>query len=232
MREQSLISPLLRCFEDLGYITRTEFRTPWSIPDILAVKPDRRKVFQRRAKGQTIPLTRELYWEVLSLIPDKDSDNAADWHQLAQDLALSPSYFRRQILARLIRNRYVEVKQDKCVKINGFHPYCSTLVSVEAKVKNWRHAGEQALRHKQFVNQAFVALPSQHIRPALRQLDAFQKVNLGLLEVDERGQVLHHHVPENRPPTIPSLYYVALDSLWAKVQGQIMRGNSSQARRS
>lgn len=231
MREESLIPPLLRHFEDLGYVACTEFRTPWAIPDVLAVEPDQRKVSQRLDKGQTIPLTRELYWEVLALIPDKYTDGSADWRQLARQLDLSPSYFRRQILAQLVRNRYVEVREGKCVKINGFHPYCNTLVSVEAKVKNWRHAGEQALRHQRFVNQAYAALPSQHIHPALRQLSAFQEANLGLLEIDENGHVLTHHVPEYRPATIFSLYYVALDFLWARVQGKGLWGEPPQNRR-
>ena len=218
MLEQSLIPPLLRHFEELGYVTCTEFRTPWAIPDVLAVFPDKEKVAQRLAKGQKTPLTRELYWEVLGLIPDKGNHTPVEWSRLAESLHLSPSYFRKHILARLSRNSYIEVQQNRCVKINGFHPYCTTLVSVEAKVKNWRRAGDQALRHQHFVNQAFVALPSQHIGPALRHLKAFEKANIGLFEVDEGGHILSHHMPEPRPAIIDTLYYVALDSLWDKVQ--------------
>lgn len=227
IREETLIPPLLQYFEDLGYITRTEFRTSWSVPDVLAVQPNKNKVLQRITKGQHTPLTRELYWEVLNCIPDKDNNEEMEWSILAHKLSLSPSYFRRQILTRLIRNSYIEVRHDKCVKINGFHPYCNTLISVEAKVKNWRHAGEQALRHQRFVNQAFVALPSKHLRPALRELNAFQKANLGLLEINENNLVISHHIPERRPATLLNLYYVALDSLWVRVQDQILGMNSS-----
>lgn len=220
MKEQSLIFPIVRYLRSNGYVTCTEYRTPWAVPDILAVCLDEEKVNQRLAKGQITPLTRELYWQILKLIPDIEQYCYMDVNTIAVNVGLSPSYLTSKILNTLRRNNYIVVQDGKCAKINGFHPYSKTLVSVEAKVKDWKHAGEQALRHQKFVNQAYVALPSQHIKPALNNLDAFRKANLGLLEINAQDQIIQHFRPTYRDPILDTLYNAALDSLWAIVQSE------------
>ena len=214
IKEQSLIPPIINYLQKNGYITCTEYRTPWAIPDVLAVYPDRIKVQQRIAKGQITPLTRELFWEILTLIPDKKHNSYIDTRLIAERVGLSHSYLSAKLLNPLRRNKYIEIKNGQCTKINGFHPYSKTLISVEAKVKDWKRAGEQALRHQKFVNQAYVALPSQHIKPSLKNLDAFKKANIGLLEVNEHGQVVRHFMPIYREPILDTMYKVALDTLW------------------
>lgn len=218
MKEETLISPLINHFRTNGYITCTEYRTPWAIPDILAVCPDENKVQQRVSKGQIKPLTRELFWEILNLIPDKERNSCVGTNQLAEIVGLSISYLEAKILNPLCRNNYIEILDGRCVKINGFHPYSKTLISIEAKVKDWKRAGEQALRHQKFVNQAFVALPTKHINPALKNVNDFKKANLGLLEVDEQGQVTQHFIPRYQKPALEALYNVALDTLWTVLQ--------------
>ena len=220
MKEQSLISPIIKYFRRNGYVTCTEYRTPWAIPDVLAVCLDEKKVNQRLAKGQITPLTRELYWQILKLIPDIEQHSYIDIKRIAVNVGLSPSYLVSKILNTLRSNNYIVVQDGKCAKINGFHPYSKTLISVEAKVKDWKHAGEQALRHQKFVNQAYVALPSQHIRPALNNLDAFKNANLGLLEVNAQAQIVRHFTPVYQDPVLDTLYNTVLDSLWAIVQSE------------
>lgn len=220
MKEESLIPPLISYFRNSGYITCTEYRTPWAVPDILAVCPDENKVQQRIAKGQIIPLTRELFWEILNLIPDKKEDSGIDATYIAEYVGLSHHYLLAKILSPLRRNNYIEIQEGKCVKINGFHPYSKTLVSIEAKVKDWKRAGEQALRHQKFVNQAYVALPTKHIRPALKHMDEFKKANLGLLEIDDNGIIFIRFTPKYRKPALEALYNVALDTLWALLQSE------------
>jgi hypothetical protein len=216
IKETSLIPPLINYFKNSGYITCTEFRTPWAIPDVLAVSPNTDRVQQRILKGQIIPLTNEIYWKILDLIPDKN-DSFICVTDLADQVNLSPSYLRTKILKSLSRNHYIDIEDDKCVKINGFHPYSNTLVSVEAKVKDWKRAGEQALRHQHFVNQAYVALPSRYINPALKNINDFQKSNLGLLEISEDNKILQRFIPEYLTPVWKTLYNVALDTLWSEL---------------
>lgn len=220
VKEQSLIFPIVKYLRSNGYVTCTEYRTPWAIPDVLAACLDEEKVNQRLAKGQITPLTRELYWQILKLIPDTEQYSHIDVKTIAQNVGLSPSYLMSKILNTLRRNNYIVIQDGKCAKINGVHPYSKTLVSVEAKVKDWKHAGEQALRHQKFVNQAYVALPSQHIRPALNNLDAFKNANLGLLEVNTQDQIIQHFIPAYQDPVLDTLYNAALDSLWAIVQSE------------
>jgi hypothetical protein len=220
VKERSLIFPIVRYLRSNGCVTCTEYRTPWAVPDILAVCLDEAKVKQRLAKGQITPLTRELYWQILKLIPDTEQCCYMDVNTIAANVGLSPSYLTSKILNTLRRNNYIVVQDGKCAKINGFHPYSKTLISVEAKVKDWKHAGEQALRHQKFVNQAYVALPSQHIKPALNNLDAFKKANLGLLEINTQDQIIEHFIPMYQDPTLDTLYNAALDSLWGIVQSE------------
>lgn len=67
-----------------------------------------------------------------------------------------------------------------------------TVVSIEAKLKNWKRALLQANRYKKFSNYSFVLLNQQYARPALSNIHKFKELNIGLMTMDEIGYTLHY----------------------------------------
>ncbi len=73
-------------------------------------------------------------------------------------------------------------------------------VAIEAKLKNWQRALQQAYRYKWFAKKAYVILPSENIGPALKRLDLFQKLGVGLASIDSKlGLEVHFQSKEEKP---------------------------------
>lgn len=70
----------------------------------------------------------------------------------------------------------------------------------EMKLSNWKRALAQAFRYKAFAEVSFVVLDSKYINRALKQLDKFQRANIGLLSIDLDGNLQIHHQPSNDDP--------------------------------
>jgi hypothetical protein len=80
-------------------------------------------------------------------------------------------------------------KQYKVLK--NYQPITETIISIEAKLRNWKKALQQACRYKRFSNQSYVLLDDHYVKPALRQIDLFKEVNVGLLSMTDAGYNLH-----------------------------------------
>lgn len=75
----------------------------------------------------------------------------------------------------------------------------------EAKLSNWSRALTQAFRYKAFVNKSFVILDHDHINPALSNTDKFCKANVGLISIDDSGNVQCYYNPYYEAPYSPRL---------------------------
>lgn len=64
------------------------------------------------------------------------------------------------------------------------------ICSFEFKLANWRRALYQATRYRAFSHRVFVVLPSTSLSPALRHLEVFRKLNVGLISHDPVGNSL------------------------------------------
>lgn len=73
----------------------------------------------------------------------------------------------------------------------------------EAKLKNWKRAIVQAFRYKAFTNISYVILDHDHVSPALLQRERFVKSNIGLMSIDDSGEVYYHYRPYYEPPYSP-----------------------------
>ena len=58
-----------------------------------------------------------------------------------------------------------------------------SIVAVEAKVKNWRRALQQAYRDKLFADRVYVALPEEFSAAAISNLSEFKHASVGLIIV-------------------------------------------------
>jgi hypothetical protein len=97
-------------------------------------------------------------------------------------------------LKKVSRGKYKVVKKYKLIT--------DTIISIEAKLKNWQRALHQAIRYKRFSNKSYVLLDRKFIKPALKNIHAFKERNVGLLSMDSNGYVVHFSPkPEDAPQT-------------------------------
>lgn len=70
-------------------------------------------------------------------------------------------------------------------------------ITVEFKIKNWRHAIEQVKSHKLGADRAYICLPIK--RPSEELLNALSKEHVGLyLYSPDNPQMMHEYLPAPR----------------------------------
>lgn len=87
--------------------------------------------------------------------------------------------------------------------------YCDILpevITVEAKVKDWRGALQQAIRNSIFAHRSFIALPSS-IVSRLHCPAGFERHGIGILEVDEGENVRVSRDARRNTPAVWDYYF-------------------------
>lgn len=98
-------------------------------------------------------------------------------------------------------------------KVGPFGQKCVRTYAFELKLRNWQRALVQAYKYSSFANYSWVILDQAHIKPALANIAAFQRANIGLLSIDITGAITYHHQPKFQTPYSPNLYNSLLGNL-------------------
>ena len=72
-----------------------------------------------------------------------------------------------------------------------------SMMAIEAKLKDWRRALQQAHRDKLFADRAYVVLPEKYSAAAIENLDQFRRASVGLMIVCDDGVKTYYHPPRN-----------------------------------
>jgi len=72
------------------------------------------------------------------------------------------------------------------------------IYSVEAKLSKWDHALSQAIRYLDYANQSWVILDSSCAKSAIKNIDKFQRFNIGLATIDTSGKFKVQYKPTSR----------------------------------
>lgn len=91
------------------------------------------------------------------------------------------------------------------------------LVSIEAKLKNWKRALIQAYKYRSFSKKSYVFMDIDYIDAPLENLDEFKKYNIGLGSVSYEGIQIYHE-PNSENPFSELLYKKALETFNNDVQ--------------
>lgn len=96
-----------------------------------------------------------------------------------------------KILQEYIKAQFFE-EIGKCEYkiVNNYELIVREIVSIEAKLKNWRQALKQAQRYKRFSNFSFVLLDERFAGPARKEIDQFKSHNIGLVTMNKDGYKL------------------------------------------
>lgn len=87
------------------------------------------------------------------------------------------------------------------------------VVTVEFKLRNWNRALQQAFRHRNFANEAYVLIDDAHVEPARKNLSAFQRANIGLVSVGRAEALQFWHFPNPDVPFSPEFSRSLMRSL-------------------
>lgn len=122
-------------------------------------------------------------------------DNCLDKKKLQTLLhyLLSESYFD------LIGNNFIELKT--------YRPHTENLISIEAKLKDWKSGFHQALRYQFFSDKTFLAFPSNYIHRV--DVALLKKNNIGLISVQIDGIEIILNPKEKKPLDLASYYFLS-----------------------
>ena len=96
---------------------------------------------------------------------------------------------------------------DVWIKIKQPQYITTYICAIEAKLRNWKKALSQAVRHLDYANQSWVLLDSACLRPAIQNIKEFRRLNVGLASMSSDGNVEYHYVPKiRRPHSDPRLW--------------------------
>ena len=107
-----------------------------------------------------------------------------------------------------VRKSLAALEELALVKVVGnvaspWRPYVNTVkktIAIEAKLHNWKRALKQAYRYKWFSDRSYVCLPSDSVKPALKNLNLFVDMEVGLLEMSPGGGIKILHNPKVQRP--------------------------------
>ena len=99
------------------------------------------------------------------------------------------------------RSRWMKVVQPR--------PIANEIVSIEAKLRDWRKAFFQANRYRAYSTQSWVVMDAACAAPAARNLDVFRVKNIGLAVVSSRSGLTVLHEPRKEAAWDPIAYWRA-----------------------
>lgn len=113
---------------------------------------------------------------------------------------------------KLIKDSYIN-KTDSLITFRKSYKGISTnTIAIEAKLKNWKRALNQAFRYKWFAEKSFVVLDSHYINPALKNINDFKHLNVGLAEINKTGKLILHFNPEKSNPVDMKMWILLNES--------------------
>ncbi len=103
-------------------------------------------------------------------------------------------------LSILQNEEFIVYREGKYFSHQKYADALDDSIAIEAKLKNWKRALEQAYRYKWFSSKSYVILPDSNINPALAQIELFKKLEVGLASLSIQDGIKIHYKPK---PSIP-----------------------------
>lgn len=92
------------------------------------------------------------------------------------------------------------LKTQSWIKIKQPRLLVKKIFAIEAKLKDWRKALSQAIRYRDYAHQSWVLLDEFSAKAAIKNIDAFTEINIGLASINSFGIVNIHYAPSILKP--------------------------------
>lgn len=112
------------------------------------------------------------------------------------------------IIDTLSKLGFVEYKDGSHIVVRRkYQPAAEQLVSIEAKLRDWKSGVYQAVRYKAFSNSSYLAISEQYLEKVDRSL--LREHGVGLIAVSDLGATIIVRAKKNKPRSVVSHYYLA-----------------------
>ena len=184
LRNEKLFMELIDPFsKGRRKFTLTEFDSKFGVADIVL------GVFKKNVHISSAPHINPNWLYSLNSLSKGEEFTLSDF---VNKFSISKQ-LSKKILNHFENTGYVySSNKDIFVKKKDILPAVEKVISIEAKINDWRKAIKQAYRYKRFSSQSFVLLPKGKERQAIINIKDFQKYNVGLVTLGKEGPVIHH----------------------------------------
>lgn len=191
---------------------RLEVPTTSGVPDVMFIDWDE-DVLADRTHRALAPVWSLTQLRALTLL----NAGPAGPGELSAATGVSAGYLRGTVLPALASLGWTRDAPGGQVQLAPGLVYrapARALVSVEAKLSNWRQAFTQAVRHIPSADRSFIALDAAKARPVLGYADDLAAAGVGVATVDAAdGQVRIVSAPPAGRPHRPQ-FFLAAEQAW------------------
>jgi hypothetical protein len=117
----------------------------------------------------------------------------------------------RNKINQFVAAGFFRPEQNRFVKCKDYKIAIETSIAIEAKIKNWRHALNQARRYKRFSNYSYVLLDEKYLAPAKKNIQNFRQHNIGLITLNH--STLSVHFSPGRRFVPANIYFYKLNEV-------------------
>lgn len=101
---------------------------------------------------------------------------------------------------------YVKIDGNYITSIKKIDAVTKNFVAIEAKLSDWKAGLEQAVRYKQYANEVYVAISSEHVNKVDKQL--LINMNIGLMSVSDKGLKIPIKAKKEKVEKLDIQYYI------------------------
>ncbi len=197
------------------------------IPDIVGVLLDAAAIERREASGLGA-VTNPHEAVILSRL----SEGEATLTELANVVFLSREHLRRSILPRLISAGWIAPLQGRgesasTMLLVQYEDVAQWVVTVEAKLTDWRGGMSQALRHAPSADAAYLALDARFSRRVTLQASAASERGVGILTVDASTGAVEERSTPVRWQTQNVLRRILAERVWTQLRSDHVPGHNA-----
>jgi hypothetical protein len=116
-------------------------------------------------------------------------------------------------LKKLLFNEYIKLDNKSYSVSENYVLSFDMNFAIEAKLKNWKRALEQAYRYKWFAEFSYVVLDEFYSKSAQKNLNIFEKYNVGLATINKNGQLKRLYSPERQKPLDKNMQMLLSENL-------------------
>lgn len=113
----------------------------------------------------------------------------------------------KKLIELLELEDFLTANGEHYIQLKNYLPHTENLISIEAKLKDWKSGLYQALRYQFFSHQSFLALPEQVIHRVDKEL--LKSYNIGLISVSDIDVKIIITPKVTAPTDLTSYYFLS-----------------------
>jgi len=193
--EEALVRAFLKYADESPVAARLvgrEFETTNGIADIVQFRLS--KSWRKRSNLGGI----SAQWTfALHSLPYRRIFKTVDFEELCRTSKATAA----KVLRQYVKEGFcIRTKSGGWSKIRQPRPVVREIATIEAKLSNWQRALSQAYRHQTFAAQTWVLLDAARADAALKNIDKFRRLNVGLIVLSRDGPPRKKFAPLKKRP--------------------------------